>query len=229
MIEDPPLLTVRRNFPRPSAELVEKLKGTATGVVVDCMDGRGALHHSVKPVTPGATSFTGVAVTCHTGPADNLAVFAAMDICQPGDVVLIATDEFLTTAVIGDLVVGMAANIGAVAMVTDGAVRDVAGICETGIACFGAVVTPNSPARNGPGTAGLPIVCAGQPVSSGDVVVADADGVVIVPQDQIEAVLARLPDVLAAEAGLEEKVKAGLQMPDFAKDILSSDRVLSVD
>ncbi|NNF80099.1 MAG: RraA family protein, partial [Rhizobiales bacterium] len=220
MIEDPPLLTVRRNFPRPSADLVAKLQGKATGVVVDCMDGRGALHHSVKPVTPAATSFTGVAVTCHTGPADNLAVFAAMDICQPGDVVLIATDEFFTTAVIGDLVVGMAANIGAVGMVTDGAVRDVAGICDTGIACFGAAVTPNSPARNGPGTAGLPIVCGGQPVSSGDVVVADADGVVIVPQDQLETVTARLPDVLAAEAALEEKVKAGLQMPDFAKDIL---------
>ena len=64
---------------------------------------------------------------------------------------------------------------------------------------------------------------------TGDVVVADADGVVIVPQDQIESVLARLPEVLAAEAGLEEKVKAGLQMPDFAKEILNSDRVVTVD
>ncbi len=229
MIEDPPVLSVKRNFSRPAAALVDKLRGIATGVVVDCMDGRGALPHTIKPVTPDATSFTGVAVTCHAGPADNLAVFAAMDICQPGDVIMIATDEFLTTAVIGDMVVGMAANLGSVGMVTDGAVRDVAGICEAGIACFGAAVTPNSPARNGPGTAGLPIVCGGWPISSGDVVVADADGVVIVPQDQIEAVLSRLPDVLAAEAALEEKVKAGLQMPDFAKDILNSDRVVTVD
>ncbi len=229
MIDDPPLLTVRRNFPRPGTDLVDRLRGTATGVVVDCMNGRGALHHSVKPVTPDATSFTGVAVTCDVGPADNLAVFAAMDICQPGDVIVIATDEFLTTAVVGDMVVGMTANIGAVGMVTDGAVRDVAGICEAGIACFAAAVTPNSPARNGPGTAGLPIVCSGVPVSSGDVVVADPDGVVIVPQDQLEQVLARLPDVLAAEAGLEEKVKAGLQVPDFAKEVLSSDRVVSLD
>lgn len=229
MIEDPPLLTVRRNFPRPTASQVDALRGVATGVVVDCMDGRGALHHAIKPVTPDATSFTGVAVTCHTGPADNLAVFAAMDICQSGDVIMIATDEFLSTAVVGDLVVGMAANIGAVGMVTDGAVRDVAGICEAGISCFGAAVTPNSPARNGPGTAGLSIVCGGVPIASGDIVVADADGVVIVPQDQVEAVLERIPDVLAAEAALEEKVKAGLQMPDFAKDILRGNRVLRVD
>ncbi len=226
MIEDSPLLAMRRDFPRPKPEHVDKLRGVATGVVVDCMDGRGALHHAVKPVTPDATSFTGVAVTCDAGPADNLAVFAAMEICQAGDVIMIATDDFLKTAVIGDMVVGMAANIGAVGMVTDGAVRDVAGICEAGIACFCAAVTPNSPARNGPGTAGLPIVCAGQPVSSGDIVVADPDGVVIVPLDQVEAVLARLPEVLAAEAGLEEKVKAGLKVPDFAKDILTSDRVV---
>lgn len=229
MIEDPPLLKVRREFARPEPALVEKLNGKATGVVVDCMEGRGALHHAIKPLTPAAVSFTGVAVTCHTGPADNLAVFAALDICRPGDVILIDTDDFLKTAVIGDLVVGMAANIGAVGMVTDGAVRDVAGICEAGIACFAAAVTPNSPARNGPGTAGLPIVCGGVPVSSGDIVVADADGVVIVPQDQAEAVAARLPDVLTAEAALEEKVKAGLQMPDFAKDVLASDRVLTVE
>lgn len=229
MIEDPPLLTVRRNFPRPTSSQLEGFRGVATGVVVDCMDGRGALHHTIKPVTPDATSFTGVAVTCDAGPADNLAVFAAMDLCQPGDVVMIATDAFLSTAVIGDMVVGMAANIGTAGMVTDGAVRDVAGICEAGIACFGAAVTPNSPARNGPGTAGLPVTCGGVPISSGDIIVADSDGVVVVPHDQIDAVLARLPDVLAAEAGLEQKVKAGLQMPDFAKDILTSDRVQTID
>ncbi len=229
MIEDPPVLTISRKFTRPDAELVQQLVGVQTGMVVDCMDGSGGLHYSIKPVTPEATSFTGVAVTCAAGPADNLAVFGAMDLCKAGDVIMISTEAHTGCAVIGDLVVGMSANLGAVGMVTDGGVRDVVGICEAETPCFGAVVTPNSPARNGPGTAGLPIVMGGVHVASGDVIVADVDGVVVVPQAQLPAVVARLQEVKVAEAGLDAQVKAGLGMPEFAKEILSSDKVRELD
>ena len=130
MIEDPPVLTISRNFTRPDKNLVSQLSGAQTGMIVDCMDGSGGLHHSIKPVTPKTTSFVGVAVTCAAGPADNLAVFGAIDLCQPGDAIMISTEAHTGCAVIGDLVVGMSANLGAVGMVTDGGVRDVVGICE---------------------------------------------------------------------------------------------------
>ncbi|MEM7424678.1 MAG: RraA family protein, partial [Pseudomonadota bacterium] len=124
---------------------------------------------------------------------------------------------------------GMYANAGAVGMVTDGAVRDVTGIDEAGVPCFAAAVSPNSPARGGPGTAGLPIVMGGVPVDSGDVIVADADGVTVVPQGRLDEVVARLPVVLAAEKDLEAKVKSGLVVPDFAREILDGERVREVD
>src|SRR5690606_37207856 len=127
MIDDPPLLTVRRSFPRPSAEKVQAFAGALAGHVVDAMGGRGALSHRIKPVT-AETSFCGVALTCEAGPADCLAVFDALDEAQPGDVVICGADSFSETAVIGDLVMGMLKNCGVAAFVTDGLIRDTPGI-----------------------------------------------------------------------------------------------------
>lgn len=227
MIEDPPLLTIRSNFKRPDSQAVATLSQASTGVVVDCLGGSGAIP--VKPVNPDATRFAGSIVTCDCGPADNLAVFAALKVVEPGDVIVIATGGYRQTAVIGDMVLGMAGNCGAVALVTDGFVRDLVGICEIGLPCFAAGVTPNSPARQGPGTAGVPIVLDGVTVNSGDIMVGDCDGVVVVPAERVNEVLAKLPDVLKAEAEMEVKVKSGLQLPEFVGDVFTGGKVQFID
>ncbi len=229
MIEDPPLVTIRRNFPRPDKSQIEALTGTPTGFVVDCLNGRAALDGAIKPIDPDAVHFCGVAVPCHTGPADNLSAFAALDVVEPGDVIVIATDAYLTTAVIGDLYLGMAKNCGVSAVVTDGCVRDIVGINDVALPCFAAGVTPNSPARNGPGTVGLPITLGGETVSAGDVVLGDLDGVVVIPFDRIGHVIDTLPGLLAAEAALDARVKAGLKIPEFVNDVLTGGRVQEVE
>lgn len=229
MIEDPPVLKIKRKFKRPTARQLAALQGVATGYVVDCMEGRGALDAKVKPIDQSQAAFCGVAVPCDTGPADNLAVFGALDLCQPGDVIVIATDAFASTAVIGDLVLGMAKNSGAVAIVTDGHVRDITGLREVGLPCFAAGVTPNSPARNGPGTAGLPITAAGVHICAGDIILGDLDGAVVVPHAMIDQVIESLAQVKEAEAALDARVKDGLAMPEFAREILDSSRVIEVE
>lgn len=226
MIDDPPVLTLKRKFSRPAKKELDVLKGVSTGVVVDCLGGRGGI--AIKPINPDAASFCGVAVTCHAGPADNLAVFGALEISAAGDVIVIATDAFESTAVIGDMVLGMAKNSGVVAMITDGFVRDIDGLCSVGLPCYAAGVTPNSPARNGPGSAGLAVVLADVVINSGDIVVGDRDGVVVIPQDRIPQVLEVLPEVLDAEAALLKEVDAGLQMPAFVEGFLASDNVQEV-
>lgn len=228
MIENPPLLTVRRNFPRPGAADLAAFANSATGHLVDSMNGRGALSYRIKPVTEAKT-FCGVAVTCETGPADCLAAFGTLDVIQPGDVVLVKADGFTETAVIGDLLLGMMKNNGAAAFVTDGLVRDTAGIRGVGMPCFAAGVTPNSPAKNGPGSVGLPIVIGGVAVDAGDIVVADEDGVVVVPRMRIAETLEHLKNVRALEAALEAKVKAGLKRPDIVDAILKSGTIREVD
>jgi 4-hydroxy-4-methyl-2-oxoglutarate aldolase len=228
MIKDPPLLTISRNFARPSADDVAAFAGVPTGYAVDAMGGRGALDHRVKPVSPAASVLVGVALTCQCGPADNLALFAALATARAGDILLAATDGFTATSVTGDLLVGMAKNRGVCGVVTDGLVRDIAGILAVGLPVYCAGITANSPVRNGPGTVGLPVVLGGVTVASGDLVIGDNDGIVIVPRDQIGIVLKKLPDIRAAEAALEAKVKGGLEVPDFIQAILDSDRVVEL-
>jgi 4-hydroxy-4-methyl-2-oxoglutarate aldolase len=228
MIGDPPLLQVRRHFKRPPPQELAALAGLQTGYVADALGGRGALDHRIKPLVPLSGPLLGVALTCHCGPGDNLALFGALHAAQPGDVLVAAADGFTHTAVTGDLMMGMARNRGVAGLVTDGLVRDVAGIRAVGLPVFCAGVTPNSPARNGPGHVGLPVVLGGVQVAAGDVILGDEDGVVVIPQGLLPQVLARLPAIRAAERDLEDKVKAGLEVPDFVRDVLASGRVVDV-
>src|SRR5579884_1993344 len=124
MLEEPPILQIRRRFPRPARELVAHFEGVPTGFLVDCMDGRGALDAAFKPVDPGCAVFAGIAVTCLCGPGDNLAILGALEVIQPGDVIVAAADGFSGLAVTGDRVAGMARNQGAVALVIDGTVGE---------------------------------------------------------------------------------------------------------
>ncbi len=227
MIEDPPLLQIRRSFVRPTAAQVEAFSGLQTGFVVDAMNGRGALHGRIKPIGT-FQSFCGVALPCYAGPNDNLAAFGALSIVQPGDVVLCATDGFETTSVMGDLLLGMMKNSGVIAFVTDGFVRDREGIEAVGIPCFAAGITPNSPGRNGPGTVGLPTIVGGTAVKAGDIVLGDVDGVVVVPAERIEATMDRLQFVRAAEANLDAKVKAGLKVPEFIQSLIDAGKFTEV-
>jgi 4-hydroxy-4-methyl-2-oxoglutarate aldolase len=226
MIKDPPLLSIRRNFPRPAAEQVAAFAGVPTGYAVDAMGGRGALDYRIKPLAPIKSVMVGVAITCHCGPADNLALFGALAVAKPGDILVAATDGFTATSVTGDLLMGMARNRGLVGLVTDGLARDVAGIVGVGLPVYCAGLTPNSPVRNGPGTVGQPVIVGGVAIDSGDILIGDDDGIVVVPRVEAGAVLSRLSEVRAAEAALEAKVKAGLEIPDFIKAVLTSDRVV---
>ena len=161
MIKDPPLLRVRRNFPRPSEAVLRALRSVPTGFIVDCMNGRGALDYRIKPLDPNNCKFVAPIVTCHPGPGDNLAVFAALEIAQPGDAIFIATDTFTRTAIAGDIMIAMGRNRGVAGFVTDGLMRDIDGILPVGLPAFCMGITPNSCTRNGPGTAGMPVVMGG--------------------------------------------------------------------
>ena len=211
MIDDAPRIQIAGTPRRPEPEQVAAFAGVPTGFVVDALGGSGALDYRIKPVVPEQAAFFGPAVTCNAGPADNLAVIAALDSLKAGDVLIAATGGHTGCAVTGDLLLGMARNNGAIGFVTDGCVRDIPGLRQVGIPCFAVGVTPNSPAREGPGTVGFPVVVGGVAVSTGDVVVADQDGVVVVPFERIGACLERLARVRAAEADLDAKVKGGLK------------------
>jgi len=225
MIEDLPALTVARTIERPADDRLAALRDAPTGFLVDALGGRGGLDHRIKPLSGTPERLFGVALTCDAGPDDNLAVFGALSQAQPGDVVVIATGGWEGSAVIGDNVAGMLRNKGVTGVVTDGLVRDAAGIVRVGLPVFCRGVTPNSPARQGPGSAGLPVTLGGITIASGDVVSGDVDGVVIVPRARLDAVAARLSAIAAAEAEMEAQVAGGLTDPAWLGDVLAPDAV----
>lgn len=229
MLGNPPALTMNRSFGRPSPTDLDVISGMPTSLVADAMGGRGALHHRIKPVDAAVFRFCGVAVTCQAGPADNLAVYGAMGLAGPGDVVVASTDACESAAIIGDLVLGMMKNKGIAGFVTDGLVRDLPGIRSVGLPCFAVGLSPNSPFRNGPGTAGLSVSLGGAEVSSGDIILGDEDGVVVIPAASVSEVAQVLPELKAAEAEAEARVRDGQQMPGWAEGFFASERVKSLD
>jgi len=209
MIEETPALVFGPAIARPPLALGEKIRGAPASFVADAMGGSGALDWRIRPIV-GASVF-GVALTCDCGANDNLALIAALAQSEPGDVLVAATGGFCRAAVAGDLLVGVARNRGVAGLVTDGLVRDLADLEALALPIYALGVTPNSPGKRGPGTVGLPVVCGGVAIASGDIIVGDRDGVVAVPRERLAETLANLGGVKAAEASLLEKVRAGLK------------------
>jgi 4-hydroxy-4-methyl-2-oxoglutarate aldolase len=226
MIDNPPILTIHRGWKRPGATLLAAFHGAQTSHLCDAMQGRGALDWRIKPVDPANASFVGPALTAFAYPADIAAMFGALAEAQAGDVIMLGCDGFTGTAVIGDLAAGMMRNKGVAAFVTDGLARDRAGIVAAGLPLFCMGIQPNSPALNGPGEVGRPVVVGGVHVRPGDIIVGDADGVVVVPLDQAEAVLESLARVRAAEARAEQAVREGATMSAGGQKVVDAATII---
>ena len=208
MIGDPAKLVIKRPGERLTQAVLAPFAARSTSFIVDAMQGRGALHHRIRPLDP-TSRFAGAALTARAGARDNLAAIAALDLIEPGDVLVIAAQGFTETAVLGDNMARIAKQRGAVAVVTDGAVRDVAEIRSIGLPVFSRAVTPNSAFPSGPGEVGLPLALGDIPIDTGDLLVGDADGVVVVPAARINDVTEALGRVAALEADLHAKIESG--------------------
>lgn len=225
---NPPALTVRRNFARPSPELVARLAGMPTGWVVDANGRMGAIDYRIRPLTR-AMKFCGVALTVHSRGRDNLAPYAAIEYARAGDVIVVATGDYQEASVAGDVMVGMMKNQGVAALVTDGLVRDIDGLNAVGIPVCARGLSPNSPHKDGPGTIGLPITLGGVVVTPGDVVIGDQDGIVVVAREALEGVLASLVDVAAKEAKMDRMVADGALLPPGLAEMIAQKGVRRLD
>ena len=223
-----PILTIRRNFPRTDPKVVEQLKGFPSGYFVDIQGRRGAMDCGIQPMSDFAP-IVGTAVTVKTVPDDNLTPYVALEVLQPGDVLVIATGDWVGSAVVGDLIVGMFGNAGVAAVITDGAVRDIVGLEDVGVPIFARGLTPNSPQKNGPGEIGLSVSIGGVTVNSGDVIVADRDGVVCLPREKAADAVSQVRAIKDKESKIEAAIAAGQTTPDWVKEFIAGDRVRFVD
>ncbi len=174
---------------RPLAAVVAGPGKGETTYVTDTMNRFGGMDANVRPVDP-AMRLAGPAVAVRVPPGDYLMDYKAMEIAQPCDIIVIEARGFTSVAQRGDLVSMIGRRLELGGMVTDGSLRDLAGIRAVRFPVFAADwLVPNGARRNGPGEVNVPVAVGGVPVLPGDVVLGDANGVVVVLRDDTAAVL----------------------------------------
>lgn len=180
-----------------ATDVIRRLGAIPAANIGDAQE-RIGVASGLSPIWSGA-KLAGPAYTVWTRPGDNLFIHKALDGAQPGDVIVINGGGDVSRALIGDLIGIRAKSLGIAGFVIDGAVRDADALADCGLPVFARSVTPAGPYKFGPGRLQIPVAIAGVVVSPGDIVVADADGVVIVRREEAERVLLDAEGIEARE------------------------------
>lgn len=203
-------LRIVKQVERPSPEVVRQLAVFPCALISDAMGKLNTMDFGIKPIYAGMGRVAGPALTVLARPGDNLMATKAIGLAEPGDVVVVSTSDHTTHSVWGGVMSAMAVARRVAGLVTDGVVRDVAQTKDSGFRIWARGVTPLAPARGiPPGQINTPIVCGGVCVSPGDIIVADEDGVVVVPRDEAEAVLEACSARAAKEKWWLEEIRKG--------------------
>lgn len=175
---------------RPDDHLLARFRDLPTANIGDAMDRLGVLDPAIGPAWPGAR-MVGTAFTVWTRPGDNLGIHAALDAVEPGDVVVVNGGGDESRALIGELIGGKARILGVAGFLLDGAVRDAEGLAEYRMPVFARSRTPAGPYKDGPFALSVEVAVAGVVVKPGDIIVGDADGVVVVPLESVSLIADR--------------------------------------
>jgi RraA family protein len=175
--------------PAPPAPVIEELKGYEVAWLSDAME-LNLMDSAIRAVHPNIARIAGPAVTVQVPPGDFLMIPEAMTRARPGDVLVIDAGGETKRSVWGEYFSTWAQGIGLAGLIIDGATRDVVDIEALGFPVFARATTPRKPTMTGPGEVNVPVSCGGVCVIPGDIVVADAEGVIVVPLRHLERVLA---------------------------------------
>jgi RraA family protein len=183
---------VQLDFPRPDAALASAFRHFPTPDISDLLNRLYAVDPTIRCLTGSHHQLAGPACTVKVFPGDNLMVHKSLDVAKPGDVVVIDAGRSYMNAVLGDLISTKAKHLKIAGFVVDGLVRDLPEIADLDFPVFARGTTPVGPLHRGPGEVNFPICCGGVVVNPGDLIVADAAGVVVVPREIAEELLDRL-------------------------------------
>lgn len=200
--------TIVRNIVRADAEIVRRLGEYGVATVHEAQGRAGLMQPYLRPVYPAARAAgSAITVSCH--PGDNLMIHAAIEFCRDGDVLVVATTSPSTDGMFGELLAVSACAHGVAGLVIDAGVRDTADLTTMKFPVWSRAVSARGTVKATAGSVNVPIVCAGEIVRPGDVVVADADGVVVVPRDAAADVAALAAQRFEKEKQTRERLRAG--------------------
>jgi 4-hydroxy-4-methyl-2-oxoglutarate aldolase len=180
----------------------------------EAMGKRGALAHDIRPIYPGARCI-GRALTIRGRPGDNLMLHLAISVAKPGDVLVATVDGFLEAGGWGEIASLAAQLRGVRGLVLDGCVRDVDAIARMNFPVFCRGTSIRGTSKRERGELNQPIEIGGVTVKAGDIVVGDSDGVVVIPADEVEPVVARAHEIRLWEQEVMQKLRAGATTLDL--------------
>ncbi len=206
--------TVVRNIPRTPQEQLYELANAGVATVHEAMGRTGLMKPTMRPIYSGGR-IAGNAITVLTHPGDNWMLHVAVELCKPGDVLVVALSADNSDGMFGELLATSLKARGVVGLVIDAGVRDIADLTAMRFPVWSKYVSAKGTIKATLGMVNTQVSCAGAIVNGGDVVVADDDGVVIVPHARVEATL------IASRLRLtkEEKKRARLAAGELGMDI----------
>jgi RraA family protein len=204
-----PGFRVRLDHPRPRTSLTKALCRFDTPDISDLLNRLYCVDSAISCLTGSHHRLCGPVCTVKVFPGDNLMVHKALDVAQPGDVIIVDAHGSQMNAVLGDIISTKARHRKISGFIVDGLIRDLPGILKLDFPVFARGTTPIGPLHRGPGEINYPIACGGTVVNAGDIVVADSAGIVVVPLDIADELLERLERHAATSASYLAAVERG--------------------